>query len=321
MNRANQTPTAKQLIGRASLLAGVLLTPSFAQALACGDTVSSSVTLSADLLDCPDVGLRVAYAAGVRINLNGHRITGAPGSSAGISVVEGHKVIVEGGGAISGFDAGVAVNDSSKVSISRLRFFDNRANDVYLRNVTASVVRDNRMHDSRMGVIVDGPGVSMNNLITRNTFMDQYQGVYIRGGDDNRVISNTMRDNQVGVGIASGSGNLVEGNGIHSNVNGVVISNGVPGGSGAHDNRVVRNKIYDNTIGLIATGSSGGYLKYNLVDRNTFRGGQTGIELSNKWVYGTTVSDNGLYDVAGDAIVDNGTATGLAGNSCSPGPC
>lgn len=308
------------LAARVSVLA-VLLAPPLAQALSCGDTVSRSVTLTGDLLDCPDVGLRVTDSAGIRINLNGHRITGAPGSSAGISVIEGYKIRIVGDGEISGFDAGVAVNDSDRVSVSRLRLFGNRANDVYLRNVTRSVVSDSFMHDSRMGVVVDGLGVANDNLITLNTFSDQYQGVHILGGDDNRVVSNTMRDNHVGVGIDSGSGNLVEGNGIHSNVNGVRISNGAPGGTGAHGNRIARNKIYDNTIGLLAVAAAGGPLKYNVVDRNTFRGGQTGIELTNKWSIGTSVSDNGLYDVGGDYIVDGGTDTGLAGNRCSPGPC
>src|ERR1700716_3434213 len=54
-------------------------TPSAAAGLSCGATVTTSVTLSHDLLNCPVDGL-VVGASGITINLNGHRITGTSGA-------------------------------------------------------------------------------------------------------------------------------------------------------------------------------------------------------------------------------------------------
>jgi hypothetical protein len=57
----------------------------------CGDTITKSTRLTANLVDCPTVGLVIA-ADGITLDLNGHRVDGgAAGDDVGIDV-EGHRV-------------------------------------------------------------------------------------------------------------------------------------------------------------------------------------------------------------------------------------
>lgn len=75
-----------------------------AAAVACGDTITADVTLTADLTGCSGDGLIVA-ADGVRIDLNGHAVSGS-GVGTGITV-SGANVSVANG-AVRGFDVGVS---------------------------------------------------------------------------------------------------------------------------------------------------------------------------------------------------------------------
>ena len=85
----------------------------------CGQAVTSDFVLTADLVDCPTVGL-VVGADGVHIDLNGHRITGAahepiecffggppPGPCFGIDT-DGHSGLEITNGTITGFANGIA---------------------------------------------------------------------------------------------------------------------------------------------------------------------------------------------------------------------
>jgi Right handed beta helix region len=73
-------------------------------AVACGDTITADVTLTADLTACSGDGLIVA-ADGVRIDLNGHAVSGS-GVGTGITVSGANVSVVNG--AVRGFDVGVS---------------------------------------------------------------------------------------------------------------------------------------------------------------------------------------------------------------------
>ncbi|MFB9237335.1 right-handed parallel beta-helix repeat-containing protein [Plantactinospora siamensis] len=89
--------------------------------LHCGDTITTSITLRNDLR-CAGDGLVVA-ADGVRINLNGHRLTGS-GTGAGIRDEE-HAGLAVGDGAISGFAQGIALDTVRDVSLTGVRLLHN----------------------------------------------------------------------------------------------------------------------------------------------------------------------------------------------------
>jgi parallel beta-helix repeat protein len=120
---------------------------------ACGQTVTQSVTLEADLTGCPAGGL-VAGADGITIDLNGHAIKGtnAPGGE-GVSV-DGHSGVRIVNGAISGF----------------------RKNGIALRQAPRSIVRGVRI--SAIGDGTDEPETAA--------------GIFVEGSAGTRIVDNAI---------------------------------------------------------------------------------------------------------------------------------
>ena len=123
--RAHLDPVLGPMSGRAALLAilaaplvlavGAAGSPAKAQSVFCGETITQSVKLIADL-DCPSgVGL-VAGVAHITIDLGGHTITGNT-SSAGI-VDSGNGQITVKNGSIAGFFIDVALSNAPGSTIT-----------------------------------------------------------------------------------------------------------------------------------------------------------------------------------------------------------
>jgi Right handed beta helix region len=91
-------------------------------AATCGQILTTSVTLTADVLNCPGYGLR-AGANGVVINLNGHKITASGSSNDGLFNPSFTGVVFENG-TVSGFVRGVEV-DGGSATITHLRVTNN----------------------------------------------------------------------------------------------------------------------------------------------------------------------------------------------------
>ena len=97
--------------------------PAAAAPVACGSVVTSNLTLRADLVGCSGDGL-VVGANGIRIDLNGHEVSGlkAPGS-VGIRNVGHNGVRIESSkpfGTISEFDVGISVTGASRTTVSKV---------------------------------------------------------------------------------------------------------------------------------------------------------------------------------------------------------
>jgi len=89
----------------------------------CGTTVLADLTLEHNLV-CTGTAL-VAGADGVRIDLDGHTITGS-GTGAGVLIV-GRRGVWVVGGHIENFTAGVQLNNSSGVVVKQMTFVGNGA--------------------------------------------------------------------------------------------------------------------------------------------------------------------------------------------------
>ena len=311
----------------AVLIAGAALTGTARGALGqtpgairCGQVLTESTTLSADVGPCPGDGLIIG-ADNVRLDLNGHRVFGAPGpgdgNAAGIRLPNRRGVIVQGGrtasggrGTVTDFDAGVVINRGS-------------------RNVVIDlVVRDNIGPASRDAFLGDGIAVlnSVENRIERNSVDHNgiYDGIGVLGNDAHRntIAANTVtrsvalvdptggpEGNGTGVGIIvdafleAATGKLIRGNNVTNNV---VRANDGPGISNVNtqDGRVTENTIEDNghvsipgngigmQLGLFPESREGRML----VERNTIRrNGGTGV-----------YSTSNLNKVVGNIIEDNG---------------
>ena len=227
----------------------------------CGATILANLKLDHDLA-CAGGGLIVG-ADGIKLDLNGHTITGS-GTGDGINVTGRTNVSIFGG-TIRNFGAGVLTNTATGIVIKRNEF---------LANVDG----------------IDLQAGSRGNTIKHNTFRDSSE----QGDHDQRQL-NRPRDygriRSQGIALASscsgastppsrgnlvsasilagirinilGTGNLIVKNFVMSNPAGIEFL--VSGTQSAVGNTVVRNTIELNTCGL--KGPVGG----NTVEKNRFK--------------------------------------------------
>jgi parallel beta-helix repeat protein len=185
-----------------------------ATALSCGATVTSSITLGNDLIECPANGLNVT-GSHITVNLNGHLLEGS-GVAHGINVT-GQGVTVENGTASGFFDGVLAEGASDRVQSMHITQNTHGIN-VAAPNVvvTGNTIFENTGNGIEAS-IVSSPQIT-NNWSRGNAF----DGIYFAGSNGvvsgNRVISNG-RD---GIELASGSGRQIIGNTANANgLNGI----------------------------------------------------------------------------------------------------
>ncbi len=237
--------------------------------LNCGDRITKSTTLTADVGPCPGNGIIIG-ADNIIFNLNGHTISGTPGpgsgNDGGIRLPNRKGVTVTGlpgtsgiKGTVTGFDAGVVVNGGSNNTIENL------------------VVRDNVGPDELSGtgewweppaaelgdgiVIFKSPSNRItNNVVIHNGVYDGI-GVFGLGSNSNTVRGNTV-ENTVGIfGNRSGSGT------------GIIINHFLDQAPGTlqtiEGNRAIGNRVRRNLgSGISSVGNRHGEIVGNEVVEN-----------------------------------------------------
>ncbi|HEV2931190.1 MAG TPA: right-handed parallel beta-helix repeat-containing protein, partial [Propionibacteriaceae bacterium] len=271
--RSRRPPHRTALSLLALLPAWLLLAagPALAQPLGCGAVVTSSVTLAADLLDCPGDGL-VVGASGITVDLNGHTISG--------QIISGGSPDQVGIDNSGGHD-GVTIRNGT------IRYFDRGG--VHLVGVDRNRVQDLTMElFGEFGILLEGGGsanrftgnaleapgtvgigifgvtaASRDNLITGNLVdggntanialrYGTITGTRIEGNTSNRGDSEDDWGAAITVGarytIGEGDlrGTVVRGNRMDNN-----FSGGVFVSDSARDTLVERNHV-DNSFGLPA---------------------------------------------------------------------
>ena len=243
--------------------------------LSCGQVITRSTTLTADVGPCPGSGIIIG-ADKITLNLNGHTISGTPGpgdgNTAGVRLPMRSGVTVTGQpgdsgrkGTITGFDAGVLVNRGSGNTVQNL------------------TVRDNIGPASRDAFLGDGIAVmnSANNTIRRNTVDHNgiYDGIGVLGEQSH---ANTIRDNTVINGIA-----LVDLSGPAGNGTGVGI-------------------VVDAYLDPLPPRAPGPLIRGNQVLDNVVRAndgpGISNVMTQDGRVAGNTVEDNGHVSLPGNGI-------------------
>ena len=238
--------------------------PALAGPLACGDRISVDTRLTADLTDCPDVGLEIG-ASGVTLDLNGHTIDGdgdPDGNFFGdIGVLSrGHRNVTIRGGLVREFVRGVSVEDArAGARILDMTFRDSGFGAIRVRNSTGVRIAgtDARVQSSGIELEAVDRGVVVHNTITSSSGA----AIADRGGTQNRIERNILRDNVSGIGLAGERG------------------------------RADRNLLIDTefAIGVVGVG--------NVVSRNAVLGAADGIELFE--AEGARVVQNVLTDIVG----------------------
>ncbi len=250
--------------------------PGRAQAVSCGDTVTQSISLTADL-NCPGVDGLLVGADGITINLGGHTIAGdatvsttgvKSTSHAGVKIINGTIIGFEFGVYLSGspdssvssllvrsssYGIRVYASDGTTVSKNRVLLTTNTALSVFSADgVTFS---GNTTVGSPTGISVEGS----NATVKSNTVSSAGTGIYVaRIGD---VITRNTVSASVTDGIvvtfneSEVTGNLVQGSGS----NGIEVS----GGDG---NSVGRNRVIGSAADGIHVGANS---DGNTLERNT----------------------------------------------------
>src|SRR4051812_33645300 len=198
---------------------------------ACGDTVTSSTTLRADLRDCPGDGL-VIGADGITLDLNGHVVDGdaiSGGDDVGVRVDGQHGVVIRHG-RVQEFDHAVRLIGATHnrvVHVVATRNGDAEIGRAILLDSGSDgnrIERNDASFNGRSGVAVLD---SSHNVIVRNrTSFNGVAGMGIFGGADNRVLDNVVADNaDNGIFWGSGTtGGSLVGNVVSRNFgNGIVI--------------------------------------------------------------------------------------------------
>jgi parallel beta-helix repeat protein len=313
-----------RLAAALAVMTGLLaVTPAAAKpapVIGCGSVVTSNVTLTADITDCPGDGL-VVGRDGITIDLGIHRIAGRfPGEenagTVGIRIGKHDKVTVKGAATdpmalqnneIVGFETAVLLgNGAERNTVKKLNLRGSRFG-VALRKATGNTIERNSVSfagGERPEPCVAGPdaeaGIALfnadGNTIRGNTAQLGLFGILLHHSDGNTIAANqaapTWSDgNQCdGIAIFDSDGNKVVDN---------IAANDVPHG--------IR----------IAPGSKGNVLKRNIV----FQNGGDGLLVQNGK---TTLTENQATRNQGWGInaVRGVTAAGnRAAENFGPGQC
>ncbi len=230
--------------------------------VACGATIVANMKLGHDLT-CPAGGLIIG-ADGVKLDLNGHTITGA-GTGNGISVI-GRRNVSIFGGTVRNFEAAVSVMNSTGILVKGNRLLENTEGVDCQTGCVENTIKENEFRGNRArGIMLRGG--TRDNVVKENTFTGNRVGVLLFGAVDTTVKENIVSDSVLaGIRInVLATGNLVMENEARSNPAGIDFLV-TPTGS-ARGNSVVENTLAVNTCGLKGP-TSGNTLRENVFDGN-----------------------------------------------------
>ncbi|MDX6535893.1 MAG: large repetitive protein [Gaiellales bacterium] len=318
-------------------------------AVRCGATITKSVTLSADLTNCPGTGL-VVGADGITLDLGGHTISGtnAPGGEgiaddghAGVQIRNGAisdfrlngvglrgarrsiasglviRRIGAGGGENDPVSAGILVKDSpgsqvvaNDVSNHVVAF---QSDGVDVLGSAATVVSGNRLDNNNWDglVLIASPGsrVSANALSGNGN-----NGVEVNGASDSTSVTGNHADGntQIGIVVGSGQGMRVAGNSAKGNDTGLFFFD-------LHDSVIALNQAAGNNDGLDLAGGQFGSDKNRVVANDASRNNISGIGIfggaNDNVVTGNVANGNrGSIGNGGGIVVQGSTGNQLAWN-------
>jgi parallel beta-helix repeat protein len=266
----------------------------------CGDTLTHSVKLTADLTNCPGDGL-VIGADGITVDLNGHTIDGTVTQTTDCDVFPGGA-----GGINAGTYDGLTIKDGTIQQFAN-GFVAGGDTD----GMADSTLRGLTVRDNRFAGIELGSGLPLNN--------------------DNRIVDNDVYGNgcRTGIALTQANGNLIAGNRIHDNNDGVVIccgdrnvvrenvaahntDAGIEVCCGSNDTVVEHNEVLDNADNgiIVLFGATGTSVRENHAARN-------GNDIAIFEASGNTVSRNRLTDarVCSFCFGPTGFGIGITGGS------
>lgn len=230
--------------------------------VACGATIVSNMKLGHDLT-CPAGGLIIG-ADGIKLDLNGHTITGA-GTGDGISIIGRNNVSISGG-TVRSFFAGVRIMNSTDVIVKGNEFLENTDGVDCQAGCAGNTIKENSFADSRTRGVMLRTG-SSNNVVKENTFTGNRTGILLFAPVDTIVKENIISGSSVaGIRVnVFATANLIIENTVMSNPAGIEFLVNQTGS--ATGNTLLENTIATNTCGLKGP-TSGNTIRENVFDGN-----------------------------------------------------
>jgi parallel beta-helix repeat protein len=241
------------LAASATLLGPVA--PASADHVACGDVITSDVTLDSDLA-CGGVGL-VAGADGITIDLGGHTVRSLSGVDEGVRVVGRRRVTVRRG-IVSDFRFGVVVAQGSGIRLgdatSRLVVIRNGKGIIVAGSSRTEITGVTVAGNAETGIeIFVGSAPSRHNRVVGSEIARNPIGILIFDSERDAVVANAIFEN--GLGLPGG------GAGVRlSQASAVVLGNEIAGnaGFGVHvsdsEGASVTANVVRDTGGIPASG-------------------------------------------------------------------
>ncbi len=235
---------ARAIVAALFVAAGIPLTasPGAAGPLSCGQVVTQSVTLTADVGPCANDAI-VVGADNVTVDLNGRVVSGVVRKGRYGIWSKNHTGVVVTTGRVTGFDVGVVIEGGARNTVQQIDAYDNIGR-FELSNFGGGILvltsSDNVVQDSR--AIHNGPlagievaGVSLRNVIQRND------------SSYNNVLAPLDRSEDKGINVQGLSKDLVPAfTTVQYNR---VVGNGNSGifiGGFVNDSRIMNNVVQGN---------------------------------------------------------------------------
>lgn len=268
----------RQIVTGAAALATALMAlvmlgsaPAFADQVTCGETITHSVTLTNDLINCPGDGV-VIGAANLTIDLNGHTVAGVGSDAAGTGILsEGYTATTVEGGTVQDFRWGIQLRGGDN-TLRDLDVTGNRSEGIQVIDAEGhSVIERNLVSGNASGGLLV---VSDSNQIRSNDFLGN-GGAAIVVSDStanvierNRIIRNRPSPGSfVGaIRLIRTSATLITRNLITESSFGIDV---VDSGNGT---RIEKNDVPSNQVGLRVIDSGGTLISKNLVNSNLYSG-------------------------------------------------
>lgn len=241
-------------------------------ALTCGATITVDTTLHADLMNCPNLGIRIG-ADDITLNLNGHTIAGngvpfncSPHQTCDVGVYNrGHDGVAIVGGTVRAF--GVGIYDRA-VRHNRLRGLSvphNTDFGIRVEGATDSVIDRTSMSSSGIfGMLMID---SRHMLVSRDSVSGSHgYAIFLIRVDDSVFQNNSLHGNDHGIGGETISRNIIRSNSVFRNG-----GSSIDFGNGSTGNRVESNRLTDNGDGIL-TNAYGTLISHNIITGTGFFG-------------------------------------------------
>jgi hypothetical protein len=291
-----------------------------AAAQGCGAVLTSSVSLTADVVCGPGQDGLIVAASGVKIDLNGFSVigpwtsTGGGSSATGIRASGVDAVTIRGPGRIEGFMTPIEIDGGVAHTIRGVAAIAHWGNPTTLRNASLSLIEASEI--TRLALVADPGFDARENRIVRNRVGGLPSGggiwLYGCGAFSNQVYANRNDGHAVAIGLFQGANN--------NRVQGNRIKNGSIALIGASRNTIVNNRIEnpptENGMDLEDSWSpstcGGSASMDNRIIANQIIGGQIGVYLRQYSAVPShgrnLISDNTFADLTYSALYfDNAT--------------